>query len=477
MHSTAKNYFIFVIVSSGLLMASIDATIVAVALPAMLREMKTSLALVTWSLTSYQLTQTIALPLAGKLAERWGRKRLFLCAVVLFLVGSIGAGLSPTIYVLIVFRVLQGIGGGMFFPSAAGVVSDVFQENRQTAVGLFVTIFQMGGIIGPNIGGIITDHLSWRWIFFVNIPLGIAILIFGLAFIPRDRATASAASTKMDYTGAGLFAAGMFALLYGLTDMANHPDDMFNIASLTFLAVGLLFLVAFCIAENKVEEPIIELSLIRWRPLLASNTQIFMWSGAQNAFFNFVPYYATVAYGMSAAASGAILTPRALTASVVSVVGSVFLIRFGYRRPWLTGIYLLAMCMFLTSLGLHDVSVAGIHLSNFGMLAIIMCIGGLGVGIAAPSGQNAHFDLLPDRISAVAALRAMFGNTGNVVGTTLVTLVLGHFSDKAEGLRYTFVGLGVVVLLSQICVFFVPDAAKTRREESDRSERELALAD
>src|SRR5438876_813472 len=125
--SVAKSYFIFVIVSSGLLMASIDGTIVAVALPAMLRELHSSLALVTWSLTSYQLAQTIALPLAGKLAERWGRKRLFLGAVILFSFGSIGAGLAPTIYVQIVFRVMQGIGGGMFFPSAAGVVGEVFQ--------------------------------------------------------------------------------------------------------------------------------------------------------------------------------------------------------------------------------------------------------------------------------------------------------------------------------------------------------------
>ena len=121
----------------------------------MLREMHTSLALVSWSLTGYMLTQTIALPLAGKLADRWGRKRVFLAAVVLFSLGSAGCGLSPNIYFLIAFRVVQAAGGGMFFPCVAGVIGDVFQEGgRQTAIGLIVTSFQLGGIIG--LGSLVT---------------------------------------------------------------------------------------------------------------------------------------------------------------------------------------------------------------------------------------------------------------------------------------------------------------------------------
>ncbi len=473
----AKRYFIFVIVSSGLLMASIDATIVAVALPAMLKDLHTSLALVTWSLTSYQLTQTIALPMAGKLAERWGKKKLFLYAVALFSIGSIGAGLAPTIYVQIVFRVLQGLGGGMFFPSAAGVVSDVFQENRHTAVGLFVTIFQVGGIIGPNVGGVITDSLSWRWIFFVNIPLGIVILLLGSAFIPKDHGVGEGEAGEIDYTGISLFASGMFSILFGMTYMANHPDRMLAPESLLFVVLGIVLLAAFYVVETKAREPIIDMTLIRWRPLFASNSQIFLWSGAFNGFFNFVPYYATVAYGMSAAESGAVLTPRAITAAVISLLGSVFLIRFGYRKPWLLGIYCLAASMVLVSFGLHNFSLFGVGLSNFTVLAVIMCIGGFGVGIAAPSSQNAHFDLLPDRISAAAGLRAMFGNSGAVVGTTMVTLVLGHFSNKAVGLQYVFLGLAAAVLLSQVFVFFVPDAAKQRREQPVGTSKPLAAVE
>jgi MFS family permease len=353
----------------------------------------------------------------------------------------------------------------MFFPSAAGVVGEIFQEGRQTAVGLFVTIFQLGGIIGPNVGGLIIDHLSWRWIFFVNIPIGVAIVILGQAFIPTDKAIEASERKRLDITGAGLFAAAMFSLLYGLTFMANNPDQLLSFEAFGFLALGIALLITFGWAETRAAEPIIDMSLITLKPLFASNAQIFLWSGAFNGFFNFVPYYATLAYAMSASESGAVLTPRALTAAVVSVIGSIFLIRFGYRKPWLLGIYLLAASMILTSLHLHDVSLGGLDISNFELLAAIMCLGGLGVGIAAPSSQNAHFDQLPDRISAAAGLRAMFGNSGAVLGTTMVSLVVAQFDDKVAGFHFVFLALAATVLLSQVCVFFVPDFARERRQQ------------
>src|SRR5438067_1576767 len=244
------------------MMASIDATIVTVAIPTMLREMRTSLPLVTWSLTSYQLTQTIVLPLSGRLADKWGRKRIFLAAVVLFSIGSAGAGLSPSIYVLIFFRVLQGAGGGMFFPSAAGVVGEVFPEGRrQTAIGLFVTIFQVGGVIGPNLGGVVIDNLSWRWIFFVNLPVGLAILLLGFPLVPADRQKADRVLRGIDSMGAALFAAAMFSLLFGLTYLANHPDQPGNAIPWTFLGCGFVLLVAFVRQEKRAPEPIIDLAV------------------------------------------------------------------------------------------------------------------------------------------------------------------------------------------------------------------------
>jgi EmrB/QacA subfamily drug resistance transporter len=475
--TVSRSYLIFVIVSSALMMASIDATIVTVAIPTMLREMRTTLPLVTWSLTSYQLTQTIVLPLSGRLADKWGRKRIFLAAVVLFSLGSLGAGLSPSIYVLILFRVLQGAGGGMFFPSAAGVVGEVFPEGRrQTVIGLFVTIFQVGGVIGPNIGGLVIDNLSWRWIFFVNLPVGLAILLLAVPLVPGDRTGAERVARGIDSMGAALFAAAMFSLLFGLTYLANHPDQPASAIPWTFLGCGVFLLLAFIQQERRAAEPIIDLAVFRWRPFLAANSQLFMWSAAFNGYFNFVPYYATLAYGMSATESGAILTPRSLTAVVVSALSSVFVVRLGYRRPWLVGIYLLAASMLLMSIGIHNPHVLGLKVPDFVFLSAIVAVAGLGVGIAIPPSQNAVFDLLPDQMASVAGMRAMFGNSGAVIGTTAVTLVLSHFHDRVAGMRVIFFSLGLIVLVSQVLVFFVPDLKRRETDEAGARERTLAPA-
>ena len=442
------------------MMGSIDLTIVSVALPTMLRELDTSLALASWTLTASQLTQTVTLPLAGKLADKFGRKRLFLCSVALFCAGSIGSGVAPSIYLLILCRVAQASGAAMFFPCAASIVGDVFEEGRQVAIGLFVTIFQLGGVIGPNIGGLITDHLSWRWVFFVNVPVSVVVVLLGIALLPKDKTPDESTRPHIDTYGAALFAAGMFSVLFGLTHLANHPDDLAAPLPWFSMACGVALLLAFVRQESRTAEPIIDLKLLRWRPFLACNAQLFMWSGAFNGFFNFIPYYATIAYGMSATEAGAILTPRSLAAVIVSFVSSIFVGRMGYRRPWLTGIYMMATSMFLMSLGLDGIGVLGLEVSPFVLLCLITGLGGVAIGVAIPPSQNAYFDLVPDQMATAAGFRAMFGNSGAVFVTALVTLTLSQFSDKVLGFHVIFAALGCLVLLSQIWAFMVPEKPK-----------------
>ena len=445
------------------MMISIDMTIAAVALPTILVELDTPLALASWALIANQLTQTIVLPFAGKLGDRWGRKRLLMWSVLIFGIGSVGAGLSPSIYVLIFFRVVAAAGAGMFFPCAAGIVGDVFVEGRQTVVGLFVTIFQIGGVIGPNVGGVITDLFSWRGVFFINVPFSIVILILGLWLLPRDRIDPSARDQKLDTTGAALFASGVFSFLFGLTYLANNPDDLLGpVPPACFLsAVVLLYL--FVKQEGRVAEPIIDLKLVRWRPFLACNAQLFMWSSCFNGFFNFIPYYAAIAYGMSATQGGAILTPRSVMAVVLSLISSIFVAKMGYRRPWLVGLYLMALSMILMGSSIDTFVDLGFG-SPFLVMSMFTFIAGLAVGIAIPPAQAAYFDLRPDLMAASAGFRAMAGNSGGVFGTTIVTLFLSQFEDKALGVEIIFVFLGITVLISQAWVFMVPDRQKEPKE-------------
>ena len=210
-------------------------------------------------------------------------------------------------------------------------------------------------------------------------------------------------------------------------------------------------------------EPIIDLQIVRWRPFLACNAQLFMWSSCFNGFFNFIPYYAAIAYGMSATQGGAILTPRSVMAVVLSLISSLFVAKLGFRRPWLVGLYLMAISMMLMGSAVGTISGLGLG-SPFLVMSMFTFIAGLAIGIAIPPAQAAYFDLRPDLMASAAGFRAMAGNSGGVFGTTLVTLFLSQFSDKVLGVQVIFFCLGVVVLLSQVWVFMVPDRQEEPRE-------------
>src|SRR5689334_25011226 len=184
--SRAGRYVVFTIVSLALLMASVDQTIVATALPALQHDLNATVNWSSWTITIYALGQILVMPLAGKLGDQYGRKKIFLGAAVLFTVASLCSGLAGNIYLLIRLRGCQAIGGGAFMPSATGIVAEQFGRDRDRAVGLFSSVFPMGGIIGPLLGGVVVTYWSWRVIFLVNVPLGIILIISGALCIPAS---------------------------------------------------------------------------------------------------------------------------------------------------------------------------------------------------------------------------------------------------------------------------------------------------
>ena len=166
----------FAMAAFTVLMAAIDSTIVAVALPTLVRELDTTLVWAAWTMTAYALAQTVMLPLAGKLAEQFGQMRVFVSSVLLFTVGSALCAAAPNIYALIACRILQAIGGGGFFPSATGIVAHLFPRTRSRMIGLFASIFPIGGILGPNLGGFVIEHFGWRLTFLISVPIGIVVV-------------------------------------------------------------------------------------------------------------------------------------------------------------------------------------------------------------------------------------------------------------------------------------------------------------
>jgi EmrB/QacA subfamily drug resistance transporter len=451
----------------ALMMFSIDSTIVAVALPAMTGDLHTSLAWIGWTLTAYALAQTVMMPLAGKLSESYGRMRVFFACVVVFTIGSLLCALAPNVYALILFRVLQALGGGGLMPSAVGIVAKEFPETRARMVGLFMSIFPVGGIIGPNLGGFIVEHWSWRECFFINLPLG---LIAMAALLPRVRRPEPTQRSRIDVVGTLLFAVGIVALLCAITFLGEDTSYWRTGQFWILLAVSALVLVGFVLFERRVSDPILDPTLVVKNPFLAVNVYSFMFGACVFGFFSFIPYYAQMQYGMSPLESGAVLTPRSVAMMVTSTVSSFALLRYGYRRPMVAGLALVVVTLFLLSRGFQHLSLGSLEIGPFLLLAAPVALSGIGLGLAGPASNNAALDLVPEKAASITGIRGLFRSTGGVLGTALFVLVLELSPDKAAGLRSIFGVLSLILLATIPIVFLIPDTAR------ERLQRDRALA-
>src|SRR5215218_8726234 len=222
-----RRWIFFGLACLCLLMFSIDMTIVSVALRTIVDDFNTSLSLAAWTLTGFMLTQTTVLPLIGKLGERFGQMRVFLSCVVVFTLGSLLCGLAPTIFVLILCRMLQALGGAGFMTSATAIVAREFPETRSRMIGLFASILPLGGIVGPNLGGYLIQHFGWRFVFLVNVPIGLValpLLIWqsytnGLLMKPKR-----ISKHRLDLLGSALFAGAIVCVLLALTFLGDDPE-------------------------------------------------------------------------------------------------------------------------------------------------------------------------------------------------------------------------------------------------------------
>ena len=451
---------VFVVVSLALLMSSIGATVVAVGLPAMMDGLNTSLVWIGWVITGYTLTQAIVMPVAGKLTDEFGQKPLFLGCVVLFTVGSLLCTIAPNVYLMIVFRVLQALGGGAFMPSATSIIADVFGPRyRATAIGLFTSVFPIGGIIGPNVGGWVIDSFGWRAMFAINVPIGILILALGIFLLPRSRRGTS--SRRVDSVGIVTFALGLTAVMYGMTVWGNNIS--FNAQVAIWVAGGLAALVYFIYHESRTRDPMIEIRLLRERAFFAANLYNFMHGAMVFGFFSFIPLYATVEYAMSAGRAGLVLTPRAILMILFSTLGSFTLSRTGYRAPMIAGLVLNSIGLLLMSQSWHQPEILGYTMSDTVLLSILVGITGIGVGIGSPAANNAALDLMPEAVGRISGLRGMFRSVGGVLSTSIIVLILAHYQNRAEGLSDIFLVLGFLILLAIPVVFMIPDTARLRR--------------
>jgi EmrB/QacA subfamily drug resistance transporter len=430
---------IFFVVSLALLMSSIDQTIVATALPDIHRSLHASLTWTGWTITIYSLGRVLILPLAGGISDRYGRRTIFLASVGLFTVASLCCGLAANIYVLIALRAVQAVGGAAFMPSATGLVVDHFGSSRDRAVGLFTSIIPIGALLGPTLGGFFVEYWSWRGIFLINIPIGLALLYLGRRFIPAYERDAEQAFPR-DLTGMALLAVGLLGAMLGLALLGSGGIP---IISAQFLLPEVVAVVALCaFVRHSLHSPtsFIPAQLLYGDGFGVMNTINFLFGACALGFSALVPLYATQRYGMSALDSGTLLSARGIGMVSVSGLATFALRRTGYRWPMLIG-------FLLTAFGLFAMACAPRGLSPYAWLSLAAALTGLGMGVANPAAQNASLQLAPEHAAAISALRATFRQAGAILAVSVSTTILARSSDPGLAQARIFGTFAVILVV------------------------------
>ena len=456
-----RRYLIFFSVGLSLLMYAIDATAVVVAFPNFIKAFNTNVLWAAWTISIYLVAVSSMMPLMGKLSDSFGRKKVFLISLILFTSSSLACGLSPNIYSLVAFRFLQGIGGASFLPTAAGIASDQFPEHRERAIGLLSSIFPIGGIIGPNLGGWIVSRYSWRYIFYINLPIGI-ILIALIIILLEDSEVLS--RPRIDFVGASFFFGAILFFMLGLNLIAE------NLSLLSILLTGLFFVVSFFSfylflhQQKKDSNPILDMTLLKSKPFLAANVYNLMGGAGVFGIFSFVPLYATSVHQLSTLVSGMILTPRSLGMISASALTSFLLKRWGYRWPMVLGTSIISFTtILLAGPGFQLLRMTGTHLGVPQTLAVLIMFIGIGQGIALPASNNACIELMPEKVATITGLRGMFRSVGGAIGISLITMILHLSSTPANGFRIAFISFGLGLLFTIPLVFLMPTGKKEWR--------------
>jgi EmrB/QacA subfamily drug resistance transporter len=360
-------------------LASLDQTVVGTALPRIVTDLNGA-SLYSWVVSAYLLSSTVTVPIYGKFSDVFGRKIMLIIGVCLFLAGSWLSGASQNMNELVAFRAIQGLGAGALFPIVMAIIGDLYSpRERGRFQGLFGAVFALSFLVGPFIGGWITDNISWHWVFYVNVPFGIASLVV-LATVLPSAGRRQASVRDLDYLGIVLFTAGVVPFMLGLTNKGN-VNSAGQLAGWTdpdvggLIVIGLVVLVVFLFAESRAKEPIIPLDLFRERDYAVSMAAVFAFGIAMFAAVIFMPRFYQTVRGISATASGYYIWPLLVGLMGGSIGTGLLISRLGRYKWLMTG------CAVVMLLGGFLMTHLTADVSDW-VLWLWMLILGLGIGPA-----------------------------------------------------------------------------------------------
>ncbi|MDA1188637.1 MAG: MDR family MFS transporter [Chloroflexi bacterium] len=413
----------------ALFLAALDQTIVGTAMPRIIADLG-EFDKFTWVTTAYLVTSTAIIPVAGKLSDIYGRKIFFIGGAAIFIIGSILAGISQSMNQLILFRALQGVGGGILFANAFIAVGDLFPPaDRGKYLGFIAATFGIASIVGPVVGGFITDALSWHWVFLINVPIGVPIMLLFVKFFPNIKSTVK--ERHIDFFGIALLVVGVSTLVLGLSwGGSSFPWSSPQVIAMVVVAA--LCTITFIFWEQRARNPVMPLGVYK-NPIVAVSVFAVFFSGfGMFAGSVFVPLYFQGVLGESPTSTGSILTPMMMGTVVGASLAGQLMARFGghYKYVSLIGLAILGAGLFLSSQ--MDID------TNRGMAILNIILMGFGLGMSLPTYSLAVQNAVPHNqlgvvTSAVQFMRSIGGTVGlAVLGTVMAARFAANVAEELE---------------------------------------------
>lgn len=409
---------------AGLLLAmffsSLDQTVVGTAMPRIIGELG-GLSIMTWVSTAYMLTSTTIVPIAGKLADIYGRRKIYITGLVVFMLGSALCGTSTTMVQLIIYRAIQGIGGGIMMPLAMTIVGDVFSpEERGKWQGIMGALFGLSSVVGPTIGGWIVDYSSWNWVFYINLPFG--ILAIGTIYLGLKGERVLADKVVIDYLGAISLIAGTVGLLLGLNfGGTEYPWVSWQIIGL--FGLSLVAWLLFIHAEKEAIDPILSLDLFKNRVFAVTNIVGFLMGLGMFGSLMFLPFFFQGVLGISATSSGNTMLPMMFALMITSIIVGRFAIKVTFRSLYIAGIALMALAFYL-------LSTMTIYTTQLTAIVYIIVLG-VGIGIVMPTLTLAVQSAFGAEQRGVAtSATQFFRSIGGIIGMTVLGAIFNGYSMK-----------------------------------------------